>query len=107
MNELVSYLRDLKARLGIKSDRELASKIGMTQAGICNIMTGGGLPNDEHCVKIALLGGDDPAHIIALAHKSKASESMRPYWDRILKVLAVTSIIFMIVIKSGAGRYIM
>ncbi len=93
MTEIVAYLQNVKIRLGIKSDRQLAMKSEITQAAICSIMGGGSVPTDETCIRIALLAGDDPAYVIALARKSKASEASRPYWDRILKVLATAAVL--------------
>ncbi len=92
MNDLISYLREVKTRNNIKSDREFALKVGLTQAAMSNFMGGAGSPNDESCIKIARFAGDDPARVIALAHKCKATENSRPYWDKLLKALATASI---------------
>ena len=97
MTEFVEYLRVVKTRLVMKSDRELAHKIGITGPAFSSIMAGISIPSEEHCVKIAQLAGDDPAYVIALARRCKAPESSRPYWDRILKVLATASMVGMLI----------
>lgn len=88
MNELVAYLNDVKRLTGIKNDRQLSIAIGITTPAMSGIMAGVSVLTDEHCIKVAELTGDDPAKVIALAHKVKASEKACPHWEKILKALS-------------------
>lgn len=85
MTDFVKYLEGVKAKMGITSDRQLAMKIGVSPAYFSNIRLGQ-VPHDDICLKIAELTGDNPEYVILLAHKSKANEATRPYWDHIFKV---------------------
>ncbi len=114
MAEFAKYLDGIKAKLGIKSDRQLSFKIGISPAYLANIRIGQ-IPDDDIVLKIAEIAGDDPEKVLLLAHKSKASEKSRPYWDSLLKKVANMSLIiplllilsFNFVDSSSLPRYIM
>lgn len=91
MTEMAKYLTEVKAKLGIKSDSQLALKIGISQTMVSHIMLGYTAPGDDVCVKIAKIAGDSPEYVMLLAHKSKATEATRPYWDHIFKLFEVIS----------------
>lgn len=93
MTEFAKYLEGVKIKLGIKSDRQLAFMIGLTQPSMCSIMSGKTIPTDDIVLKIAEIAGDDPEKILLLAHKNKASEKSRPYWDSLLKKVVNMSLI--------------
>ncbi|MBI4847544.1 MAG: helix-turn-helix domain-containing protein [Nitrospirae bacterium] len=113
MTEFATYVEGIKVKLGIKSDRELALKLGIAPPSLCNIVNGHGIPSDDTCLKIAALAGDDPEQVLLLAHKSKASEKSKPYWDSLLKKVAAMSLLFAIAFPlcmtttMSATRYIM
>jgi hypothetical protein len=115
MTEFAKYLEGVKIKLGIKSDRELGLRIGITQPSICSIMKGLTIPTDDKCLKIAEIAGDDPEKVLLLAHKSKASEKSRPYWDSLLKKVVNMSLIIFLTLAflplfspfSSPPRYIM
>ena len=46
MSEIIDYLQAVKKQKAIKSDREFALKCGLTQACMCNFMTGTGSPRE-------------------------------------------------------------
>lgn len=114
MTEFSKYIDGVKAKLGIKSDRVLAYQIGISTAYMSNLKAGA-VPDDDVAIKIASLADDDPEKILLLAHKSKASEKSRPYWDSLLKkVVEMSLIIFLslaflpeILHISSPPRYIM
>lgn len=92
MNGIVDYMIGVKAKTGVKSSRELARKIGLSQPQMNNIMQGMSTPSDATCLKIAEFAGDDPAQVILLAHASKAPASTRKHWDRMLKALTAAAL---------------
>lgn len=87
MTDFVKYLEGVKAKLGISSDRQFAGQIGVSQSFMSNMMAGWQVPEDDTCIKIAKLAGDNPERIILLARKSKASDTSRPYWEHIFALL--------------------
>lgn len=115
MTDFSKYLEGVKAKIGIKSDRELAFALGVTAGSIYNVTKGTGIPTDDICLKIAEIAGDDPEKVLLIAHKSKASEKSRPYWDSLLKKVANMSLILFLALAflpeilhiSSPMRYIM
>jgi len=115
MNEIVDYLKGVKVKLNIKSDRQFAKTLGITQAYICDIMNGLRTPSEDICLKAAKLAGDDPERILLKVHTIKASESTRPYWDSLLKKVVNMSLIILFALAfsseilhiSSPMRYIM
>jgi transcriptional regulator with XRE-family HTH domain len=99
MTDIIKYLEGVKVKLGISSDRALAHKIGITQSAISNIMAGASIPSDETCIKIAELAGDDPALVILMAHKSKASEATKKHWAKIFKTVTAAALGFLVMIS--------
>ena len=93
MSEFSIYLEGVKAKLGIKSDNQLAIKLSISQSAVAGWTNSGRTPEDETCIKIANLAGDDPSQVILLAHKVKASEKTRPYWDKIFKTCAAAVLV--------------
>lgn len=85
MNPISDYLRDVKGKKGIKSDRQFAIQIGLSTGMICNILGGANVPSDDACKKIAQFAGDPVEKVLILAAESRAPESSRTAWERILK----------------------
>jgi DNA-binding XRE family transcriptional regulator len=94
MNTLVKYLEGGRSKMGMKSDRALALRVGITQSSMHNIMAGMSTPSDDTCMKIAELAGDDPARVIALAHMAKAPGASKKAWDKIFKAVTAASFSF-------------
>lgn len=92
MTDIVKYIEGIKVGKGIKSDRQLAALVGITQPSMTNILGGLSVPKDETCVKIAELAGEDPAIVILLAHKSKASEATKKHWAKIFKLVTAATL---------------
>lgn len=91
MNEFSLYLDQVKSRLNIQTDRELSEKLGIHKNHLVYIRKGATFPSDDLCCKIVDLTGDDPAPILALAHKLRAtSPKTRKVWERIEKALAAS-----------------
>ena len=111
MTEFARYIEGLKAKIGIKSDRELAIKIGLSATAIYNITRASAIPTDDICLKIAKIAGDDPEKVLLLAHRSKASDAAKPYWDKILKAVVNMSLVALLFLNfsqySGLTGYIM
>lgn len=82
----VNYLKGVKTKLKITSDRQLAVKLGVTQSYVSQIMSGGQIPNDDICVRIAELAGDDPIHVLLIAHIDRSSIVSRLYWEHLFKL---------------------
>lgn len=87
MTEIAKYLTGVKVKMGVKSDLQLALRLGISQGMVNKIMMGVATPGDEVCIKIAELAGENPERVILLAHKSKASEKTRTYWEHIFNLL--------------------
>ncbi len=99
MTEFSKYLGGVKAKLAIKNDYQLSIKSGIAYSTIQSWMKAGKVPEDDVCIKIANLAGDDPARVILLAHKAKASDVSKPYWNKIFKTCAATILVFVLCIS--------
>lgn len=86
------YLEDVKIKAGIKTDRELATKLGVKPQAISAIKSGFNTPSEEHCKKLADLAKDPYEKVLLLAQVSKASETSKGAWERILKATAKAGI---------------
>ena len=98
MNDLVRYLEGAKAKVGIKTNNEMARRIGLTSPGFFAIMQGRVVPSDDTCIKIAEVAGDDAERVLLLARKARAPESSKPYWDSILRKVAASSLVILFVL---------
>ena len=97
MNNIIDYLRQLKIKLNIKSDTQLGLQLGLPQATIQKIMSGGMIPADETCLRIAELSGDRPEYVVAIAHASRAKGNSKSVWDKIIKTIAAASFVTLLV----------
>ncbi len=88
MTDFTKYLEGVKAKVGIKSDLQLAVRIGVSYSLVHGFLHSNRIPGDDICVKIAELAGDDPARVIALAHVVKASGASKRAWEKIFKAVA-------------------
>lgn len=98
MTEFAKYLTGVKAKMGIKSDNQLSIKLGVSQSAVQSWSVGGRVPEDDTCIKIASLSGDDPSQVILLAHKVKATDAAKPYWDKIFKTCAAAVLVFVLML---------
>ena len=85
MTPIAKYLSELKAKKGLKSDRQFAIQIGISTGMVCNILAGANVPSDEACKKIATFAGDPLEKVLLLAAESRAPESTRKAWEKIAK----------------------
>ncbi len=102
MKDLISYLNALKAKLDIKSDTQLAARLGITQASIQKYMVGMAVPADEVCIKIAELSGDSPTIVMALADVSRAKGTSKKYRTQIYKAVMTAALSLLFFIPSSA-----
>lgn len=59
--ELIEYLAQARRYSGAKSDRQLAKNLGLSPTVVTNWRQGRAWPSDSTMVKLARLGGGDPA----------------------------------------------
>ncbi len=98
MTDFAVYLMGVKAKLGIKTNTQLAEKVGIAQTYVTRIVKGGYIPSDEVCLRIAELSGDDPEKVLLLAHRVKASPKSRPHWESIFKKVAASSLVILFIL---------
>ena len=85
MRPIELYLEEVKKKAGLKTDKELALKLGIKPSSICHIKNGNNTPSEEHCKILAALAKEPFEKVLLLAQVSKASETSRSSWERILK----------------------
>lgn len=88
MRPIERYLNEIKKKKGIETDSELAARLGIKHPSICLIRKGTNTPSDELCRRMAELAGDPVEKALILAAESRAPESTRNAWERILKAAA-------------------
>jgi transcriptional regulator with XRE-family HTH domain len=110
MNDFGKYLEEVRTKTGIKNDRQLAMRIGVSPAYI-NYIKHGRIPEDDVCIKLAELANDKPESILLMAHKLKATEKSKPYWEHMFKTLAAATLASIITLPFLTNlldtRYIM
>ncbi len=85
MRPIETYLEEVKKKAGLKTDKELAVKLGVKPAAICQIKNGSNTPSEAHCKILAELAKEPYEKVLLLAQVSKASETSKSTWERILK----------------------
>lgn len=88
MTPIAKYLKEIIEKNGIKSERQLAIQLKLSSGSIYNVLSGSNVPTDEVCKRIAALSGDPIEKVLLLAQVSKAPETSRHAWERILKATA-------------------
>ena len=84
METVGEYLARVQGQLGIPNSQELAERLSLPVETIEGILRNEIIPEDNICLKIAYLAGDDPVFILAMAHFSSGSVLTKPYWEKIL-----------------------
>lgn len=88
MRPIEAYVTDVMKKKGIKSFNQLSQELRVSHNAVFNIMSKGGTPSDELCKKLADLAGDPVEKVLILAAESRAPESTKNAWERILKAAA-------------------
>lgn len=83
-----AYISEVMKKKGLRSFSQLSQKLEMNHNAIFNIMSKGGTPSDELCKRLADLAGEPVEKVLLLAAESRAPESTRNAWERILKAAA-------------------
>lgn len=96
MTEFSDYLKAVRFKTGIKNDRQLALRLGLSMAAIYNITRANTIPSDEICLRIAALAGDDPEKVLLLAQKSRAPEAAKKHWESIMRKVAASCAFFLV-----------
>src|SRR6266446_4348952 len=83
MQNLVEYFEGLKKQLKMQKDQELAAQLNIDEQRVSRWCNGEEIPDDDTCIRLAFIAGDDPANVLVLKHLSSASLISRPFWEKI------------------------
>jgi transcriptional regulator with XRE-family HTH domain len=83
MQDLSAYLQNLKEQLNIQNNGELAAQLNVDEQKVSRWCNGEEIPDDESCIKLASIAGDDPAKVLILKHLSSASIMSRAFWEKV------------------------
>jgi len=82
MQDLSGYLTSLNERLGDQKAEELA-QLNIAEQRFTRWCSGDEIPDDESCIKIALMAGDDPAKVLILKNLSSAPVNAKAFWEKV------------------------
>lgn len=89
MKKISLYLDEAIQKGAAKNDSDIARKVGVTRAAVCDWRTGRRTPDDEPAVKIAELIGKDAGELLAECGAARAkTPETRAVWERIAAKLA-------------------
>lgn len=83
MQDLSAYLRNLKEQLNIRNNGELATQLNIDEQRVSRWCNGEEIPDDDSCVKLALIAGEDPGKVLVLKNLSSASMMARAFWEKV------------------------
>jgi hypothetical protein len=83
MQDLSAYLQNLKEQFNIQNNGELAARFNIDEQRFSRWCDGEEIPDDDSCIKLASIAGDDPAKVLILKHLSSASEMARSFWEKV------------------------
>jgi transcriptional regulator with XRE-family HTH domain len=83
IQDLSAYLQNLKEQLNIRNNGELATQLNVDEQRVSRWCNGEEIPDDESCIKLASIAGDDPAKVLILKHLSSASIMARDAWEKV------------------------
>jgi len=83
MQDLSAYLQNLKGQLNIRNNGELATQLKIDEPRVSRWCNGEEIPDDESCIQLAFMAGDDPAKVLILKHLSSASLMGRDIWEKV------------------------
>jgi len=83
MRDLSAYIRNLKEQLSTQKSEELAAQLDTDEQRVLRWCNGEEIPDDDSCIKLAFIAGDDPAKVLILRHLSSASLMGRDIWEKV------------------------
>jgi len=83
MQDLSAYLQNMKEQLNIQNNGELATLLHIDEQRVSRWCNGEEVPDDDSCIKLAFVAGDDPAKVLVLKHLSSASIMARAFWEKV------------------------
>ncbi|HTN44637.1 MAG TPA: hypothetical protein VMN77_12675 [Nitrospiria bacterium] len=82
MQDISAYVRNLKEQLAAQKNGDLAEQLKIDEAKLSRWCNGEEIPDDESCIKLASVAGDDPAKVLILKNLSTASMMTRSFWEK-------------------------
>jgi transcriptional regulator with XRE-family HTH domain len=83
MQSLSEYIKDLKKGLKIQKNEELAKQLNIDEQTVSRWCNGEEIPDDDTCIRLAFIAGDDPAKVLILRYLSSASIMSSAFWETI------------------------
>ena len=83
MQDLSAYLQNLKEQLNIQNNGALATQLKIDEQRVSRWCNGEEVPDDDSCIKLAFIAGDDPAKVLIIKHLSSASITARDIWEKV------------------------
>jgi hypothetical protein len=83
MRDLSAYIRNLKEQLSTQKSEELAAQLDTDEQRVLRWCNGEEIPDDDSCIKLAFIAGDDPSKVLVLKHLSSASIMARAFWEKV------------------------
>lgn len=96
------YLDQVKAKLGLHADKELAEHFNVTKAAISQYKSGARIMENEMCLAVALALDTDPLKIIMAADMDRAERSgQRSLWAVFSQRMAAAASLVVMVGVTG------
>ena len=83
MQELAEYIKDLKEQQKKLKKQGLAVQLNVDEQTVSRWSSGEEIPDDESCIRLAFIAGDDPAKVLILKYFSSSSNMSRPFWEKV------------------------
>ena len=83
MQDLSAYIQNLKEQLRIQKAPQLAAQLNIDERRVSKWCNGEEVPDDDNCIRLAWIAGDDPAKVLILKHLSSASIMSRAFWEKV------------------------
>lgn len=101
----VKFLEQVKARYGLKNDRQLAVHLNMTSGTISQYMTGKRVMDDEACLAVALALDINPMLVVGAACIDRAEKSgQKSLWEVFMSRTAATAAA--VLVTSGVTLFL-
>jgi len=98
--DLHEYIRDARAGADVKSDRELSRKLAGNPNLIQNYTRGAAWPSDDIMLKLAEMGGHDPAIALLDLNRWRAGARAASIYSEILSKIAGTAAAILVAITA-------
>ena len=101
----VKFLNQVKAKYGLKNDRQLAEHLGVTSGTISQYMNGKRVMDDEACLAVAIQLDIDPLQIIGAACIDRAEKTgQKSLWEVFMSRTAMTA--GAVLVASGVNLFL-